>query len=286
MTKDWQSYIKGNWENFITGRAEGHPITEDDLKNIGIWQKADQLKSMFYQNDQRSDCTLIQGGAFVINGRAYLLLGMSTIDILETLSQHKEVEGVIGTGNSLYVSNSCDMVYSTLDETETITRYEVHKTGHPLKVLLKAKVAPLIILNRTFRDESLYAEIKQSKQLDIIVDLGSNCYTAPERFAGTRKARLRSKFVKTARTGHCVINPTLTEKELLFDREEKVTQLINGFNGSFGLGYMLWSELFANSVGMVSNYKLGLKDNPSEIIGYALIKYVEEFEKNNPDLYK
>ena len=97
---EWKLYLKDNWKSYITGREEGHPIVEEDLKQLGIWDKRDDLEQEFYRSDERTDCTLIQAGAFVVNGWAYLILGMSTIDIIETMSQFPEVDGVIGTGNS------------------------------------------------------------------------------------------------------------------------------------------------------------------------------------------
>lgn len=282
---EWKRYLTSNWNSYICGREEGHPIVEEDLKKLGIWDRREDLRAEFHRADEREDCALIQAGAFVVNGWAYLILGMSTIDIIETMSQFDEVDGVIGTGNSLFVSRDCRTVYTTLSEPDTRRRYEVHHTGNVLKYLYEGKVAPLIILNRTFRDKDEYLAVKRKKESKVIVDIGSNFYVDPIRYSGNLKTRLRWKFVKTARTGHCVTNPTLTEKELLFDEQEPLVEVINNFKGSFVLGYMLWSDKFANSVGMISNYSLDLRDNPSEIIGFGLVKLVNEFRKKNPELY-
>jgi len=281
----WKQYLSDNWKNYICGREEGHPIAQGDLERLGIWERRADFRKEFYRSAERDDCALVQAAAFVIDGYAYLILGMSTIDIIETMSQHDEVEGVIGTGNSLFVSRDCTRVYTTLSEPDSQRRYEIHKTGNKLKYIYEGRVAPLVILNRTFRDRDEYFEVKRKKEAGISVDIGSNFYVDPVRYSGKLKARMRWKFVKTARTGHCVTNPTLTEKELLFDEEDEVAALINNFEGSFMLGYMLWSDKFANSVGMVSNYSLDLRDNPSEIIGYSMIKLAKEFRKKHPQLY-
>ena len=283
--QSWKENLSKNWRSYILLKDEGQPIYEEDLKKMGIWQKTDILKNDLYLNIKRKNCVLIQGGAFIINGYAYLILWMSTIDILETMSQHKDITGIVGTGNSLYISKDFKKVYSTLSEEETKKRYEIDKTWHKLKYSYEAKLAPLIILNRTFKNIEESRESKINKQANIIVDIWVNFYTKCVKYSGSLKSRLRWKFIKTARTGHCVTNPTLTEKELLFDKEEEIVNLINNFNGKFCLWYLSWSENFAKTVGMVEVQKLDLKDNPSDIIGFSLLKIAQEFYNKNQELY-
>lgn len=255
------------------------PLTEQSLKQIGIWDRRENLRKKILGNKERGDSTLVQGGALIINDYTYLLLGMGTIDILETMSQFNDIEGIIGAGNALFISKDFKFVYSTLSEEETLKRYEIDKTHHPFKYRYSGKLAPLIILNRAFRSETEFIKTKEKKASEVIFDLGNCFFTKPVRYAGSLKARLRAKFIKTAQTVHCATHPTLSEKEMIFDEFEKIKKLINNFKGYFMLGYVLWNEKFANSIGMQSNYTLDIKDNPIQIIGFVLIKLIQEFHK-------
>lgn len=256
------------------------PLIEKDLRQIGIWDKRESFKKQLFRGNKQRNSVLIQGGAFVVNNHAYLLLGMGTIDILETMSQFGDIEGIIGTGNALFISRNFKFVYSVLSEKETLKRYEINKTHHPFKYRYSSKVAPLIILNRAFKNETEFKEIKGRKANKIIFDLGSCFFTKPTKYSGSIKARLRGKFIKTSTTVHCATHPTLLRREMVFDDPESIKNLINHFDGYFILGYMLWNEKFANSVGIKSNYSLDLKDNPSQIIGFVLIKLLENFIKS------
>jgi hypothetical protein len=278
--------IAGNWDSFIKKKGRGKPINKKDLEELNILQNSDKIKKKFFRNKERGDSILIQGGAFVVGGYAYLVLGMSTIDILETMSEYKGVTGIIGTGNSLYISKDFKKVYATLSEEETIKRYEIDKTGSKLKYKYQAKLAPLIFLNRSVKDAVEFNEIRNRKKDSVLIDLGSNFYLDTVKFSGSKKSRLKWKFVKAARTGRCVANPSLNKKELLFDDEEAVVNAISHFKGSFCLGYMKWTDEVANAVGLIQVKALDLKDNISGIIGFSLLKIAEDFRKRNKDLYK
>lgn len=255
------------------------PLIERDLKQIGIWDRRENLRKQLFCSKKQRNSVLIQGGSFVLDNYAYLLLGMGTIDILETMSQFVDIKGIIGTGNALFVSKSFKFVYSALSREETLKRYEINKTHHPFKYRYSSKLAPLIILNRTFKNETEFKKAKTKKTNEIIFDLGSCFFTNPVKYSGSMKARLRGKFIKVSTAIHCATHPSLLKKEMIFDDLEKIKDLINYFDGYFMLGYMLWNEKFANSVGIKSNYSLDLKDNPSEVIGFVLIKLIENFIK-------
>jgi hypothetical protein len=275
-----------NWKDFMKKKGSGKPMNEKDLEELNIWQNSDKFKNDLYRSDERKDCILIQGGAFVVDGYAYLVLGMSTIDILETMSEHKRVTGIIGTGNSLYISKDFKNVYTTLSEEETEKRYEIDKTGGTLKYAYQAKLAPLIFLNRSIREAVEFNRIRDRGKNHLLIDLGSNFYMDTLKYSGSRKSRLRWKFVKAARTGRCVANPSLNKKELLFDEEEAVLNAIRNFKGSFCLGYMKWTDAVANAVGLIQVKALDLKDNISGIIGFSLLKIAEDFRKRNGELYE
>lgn len=261
-------------------------LNADDLKQMGIWNIKEDLREELLNREKRNNCLIIQGGAFVVDNYAFLILGMGTIDILETLSQFNDIEGIIGTGNALFISRDFRFVYSPLSKEDTLKRYEINKTKHFFKYKYTAKLAPLIILNRAFKDKREFYNIKNKKINEITFDLGNSFFIKSIKYSGTLKSRLRAKFIRTTTTVHCATHPTLAKKELVFDDVDKIKELINNFKGYFLLGYMLWNEKFANSVGMASNYNLDLETNPSQILGFTLLKLAQQFYKNNKNKIK
>lgn len=262
------------------------PISEKDLKEMEVWNNKEKQFKNLYLNSKRGDCVLIQGAGFSYKDHVFLTFGIGVINVLEAFSQFNEVEGIIGTGNTLFLSKDCGNVYSTLSEAETLKRYEIDKTKRKFKYQLEGKLAPLIILNRVFTNHKEFERTKEKKADEISFDLGDTFFTEPVKFSGSLKSRLRSKFINTVRTVHCVHHRTLMEKELFFDSVEEIKKVIDNFKGYFILGYTYFSEIFANSIGMVANSGLKLKDNPSEIISFTILKLVEQFYKKNKNLFK
>ena len=253
---------------------------------MGIWKnKEKQFKNLHFSSE-RDNCILIQGAGFKYNDYVFLTLGIGAINVLEAFSQFNEVQGVVGTGNALFLSKDCSNVYSALSEAETLKRYEIDKTKRKFKYNLGGKIAPLIILNRVFTNHKEFIKTKEKKADKISFDLGDTFFTETIKFAGSLKSRLRAKFVNTVRTVHCVHHQTLMEKELFFNSSEEIKEVINNFKGYFILGYTYFSETFANSIGMVANSELKLKDNSSEIVSFTILKLVEQFYKKNNDLFK
>lgn len=262
------------------------PIGENDLKEMGILEHKDIQRKNLYLNSERNNCIMMQGAGFVFKERVVLTLGIGAINVLEAFSQFNDVEGVVGTGNVLFMSDDCKEAYSALNEEESRNRYEVNKTGRALKYALGAKLAPLIIINRVFAKHDEFIATKARKSKEISFDLGNTFFTEPIKYSGSIKARLRSKFIKTVQTVHCVHHPTLMEKELFFDDFESIKNVINKFNGYFILGYTYFSTTFAESIGMKANFELDIKDNSSEIVSYTILKLVEQFYKKNKQVWE
>ncbi len=260
------------------------PVKQKDLEEMGVWHhKEEQLKQL-YLYDQRGDCILIQGAGILYQGKIYLVLGVGAINVLESFSQFNETQGVVGTGNALFLSKKCQQVYSALNKEETLRRYEIDKTGREFKYGLGGGISKLITINRVFMDEQEFLDAKQKKLEKIVFDLGNTFFTEPIPFSGRKKSRLRDKFVDTARTVHCVHHPTLMEKELFFDSAEQIRSVISQYPGFFMLGYTYFSRIFADSIGLVANFGLDLKYNPSGITSFTILKLIEQFCKKYPEL--
>ena len=262
------------------------PIGEKDLKDMGVWKNKEKQFKNLYLNSERNDCILIQGAGLSYKDHIFLTLGIGAINILEAFSQFDDVQGVIGTGNAFFLSKDCNKVYSALQEKETLKRYKIDKTKRKFKYQVEGKLAPLIILNRVFTNRKEFEKTKAKKADGVSFDLGDTFFTEPVKFSGSLKSRLRSKFINTVRTVHCVHHRTLMEKELFFDSKEDVIKVIDKFEGYFMLGYTYFSETFANSIGMDANFKLDIKDNSSEIVSFTILKLVEQFYKKNKNLFK
>jgi len=261
------------------------PIDENDLKEMGIWEYKEEQLNNLYLSSERKECILIQGAGFMYKGLVFLTLGIGAINVLEAFSQFDEIDGVVGTGNALFLSRDCKYVFSALSEQETSIRYEIDKTHRKFKYSEGGKLGPLIILNRVFTDKKEFNETKIKKNNDLAFDLGNTFFTNPAKYSGSRKSRLRNKFINTVRTVHCVHHPTLMEKELFFDSFKDIEKTINNFSGYFMLGYTYFSETFASSIGMVANFQVDIKDNPSEITSFTILKLVQQFYRNHHECF-
>ncbi|MDO8740581.1 MAG: hypothetical protein Q7J54_03330 [Candidatus Woesearchaeota archaeon] len=269
------SYDQYAWRSRLTKC----PLHEQDLTDMKLMGHKDAQRKLLYKSSERDNCTLMQGAGFLYKRRVYLTLGVGSINILEAFSQFGEVEGIVGTGNALFLSKDFKNVYSTLSYEETINRYEIDKTNRTFKYSEGGPIGPLIVLNRVFCNYEEYVHIKGSRCNDLAFDLGNAFFVKPMKF-GHERSRLRAKFVNAVRTVHCVHHPTIMEKELFFDSADNIKNIINNFDGYFLKGYTYFSNTFANSIGMVANFKLRLLDNPSEIVSYTILKLVEEFSRN------
>ena len=270
------SYNQYEWRTRLTKC----PLYEQDIIEMGLMGHKNAQRKLLYKSSERDNCMLIQGAGFLYKGRVYLTLGVGAINTLEAFSQFNEVESVVGTGNALFLSKDFKNAYSALSLDETIKRYEIDKTNRIFKYSEGGPIGPLIILNRVFCDYNEYLHTKNSKSANLAFDLGNMFFVNPIKFGGSEKSRLRAKFVNAVRTVHCVHHPTVMEKELFFDSYEDIKNAINNFNGYFLKGYTYFSNTFAESIGMVANFKLKLLDNPSEIVSYTTLKLVEEFLRN------
>ncbi len=260
----------------------GHPLDENDLKRLGIWQEGDSLREKLFKSSERKDCILMQGGAFVFKDYAFPLLGVGAMDYLEPLSELRTIDGIIGTGNVLFIDKNFENVYSALSESETLKRYEIDKTNHPFKWIEKSKIGPLIIFNRALKDYNEFYRIKEKKKKKIIYDMGHSFFIQPHKINN----RYRERLAKTATVAHCIAHYTLSKKELIFDSQNKVNEAFKHFNGYLMLGYMVYSNKLLHSMSIENNYRLGLKDNSYPITAYVIFKLVQEFYENNKNLDK
>lgn len=225
---------------------------ENDLKKMGIFARYDKLRSLLYKSDERRDCVLIQGAAFVVDGLAYLLMGVGGIDFLDSLARNVEVDGVIGIGNALFISKDFEFVYSAHSKEELIRGYELEGFEHAdrYNFLYSAPIGSLIFLLRSFKTKEEFYRTKKKYEGQIVFDIEDTFARAPVKFSGSLRARLRSKFIKTARVVHCARRPTLQEKECLFDAEDQIKSAVNCFRGKFVLVYTLWNQVLCDVVGM------------------------------------
>lgn len=224
-------------------------LDENDLIRLGITHDYLRLRRVLYKSNERDDCILVQSAAFVSRGKAFLIMGVGGIDFLDALGRNRDVDGIIGNGNALFVSKDFRNTYSAHTSQELIECFELDGPGTKFKFLENAPIGPLIFLLRSFQTVDEYEEAK--KKVNKIVFQSSSTFAGePTRFAGSLKSRLRGKFVATARVVHCARRPNLMRKECLFESRENVYQAINRFHGSFELVYTLWSQELCDAIGM------------------------------------
>lgn len=262
----------------VINKTDKLMLTEKDLAKIGIWNEYDSLRAQLYKADQRQDCVIIQGSAFVVKGKAFLMTGVGGIDFLDSLAQLDEVDGVIGNNNTLFVSKNFDHVYSAHTTDELVKCYELE--GAPSHVKIKfledAPMAPLIFILRSFKTRDEY-EATKKKSGNILFEAANTFAGPPVRYAGHLKSRLRGKFLGTARVMHCARRPTVEKKEALFDSKDKISEAINNFKGHFSLVYTLWSQEMCDAVGMGKTRELSETYNPVDPITPHLLKIAKDF---------
>jgi hypothetical protein len=271
---EWRDYIRRYYK-------VGQPLREKDLTHIGVWDEKEELRKKLYKSSEREDHLLIQGGAFVYRGFAFMVLGVGAMDYLEPLSELQTIDGIVGTGNVLFMSRDFKRLYSALSEDETLKRYEIDETHHPFKWVEHAKVAPLVFLNRAFTDYSEFDAIKEKKKNKILYDLGHTFFIEPQKV----NYRGREKLIKTLRVAHCIAHHTLNMKELIFDSLDDIGEAVKSYDGFIIKGYMKYSLELANSMTIKNNYKLGLKYNIYPIVAYVMFKLSQEFYDKNKKLF-
>lgn len=251
-------------------------LTESNLKEFGIWDNYNPLRELLYKAEQRRDCVLIQGSAFVVEGQAFLIMGVGGIDFLDSLAQLDGVDGIIGNGNALFLSADFRNVYSAHTTEELVRCYELEGSNTKHKFLEGASIAPLIFLLRSMHSLDEY-EATKKKAGELMFETANTFAGNPVRFAGSLKSRLRGKFLATARVVHCARRPTLEYKECLFCSYDKVRTAIDKYRGYFALVYTLWSQEMCDAVGMRNTRKLAESYNPTDPITPHLLKMAKNF---------
>lgn len=251
-------------------------LNEEDLIRYDIWNCYDSLRGQLYKADERKDCVLVQGAAFVVKGKAFLLLGVGGIDFLDSLSHFQEVDGIIGNGNALFLSRDFQNIYSAHKIEELIGCYELEGSDVKIKFLESAPIASLIFLMRSFHNLEVYdaAKMKVSK---IVFEVSNTFSGEPVRCAGSLKSRLRSKFISTARVVHCARRPTLMKKECLFDSYKDIYNAVNNFKDYFALVYTLWDQVLCDAIGMRETRKLSSMHNPTDPITPYFVEIARRF---------
>lgn len=251
-------------------------LTEEDLKQYDIWNNYDLLRSQLHKADERKDCVLIQGAAFVVKGKAFLVIGVGGIDFLDSIAQLDEVDGIIGIGNALFLSKDFKNIYSAHTSEELIKFYELEGSDVKINFLESAPVAPLIFLLRSLHNLNDYNKTKE--KIGKIIFEAANTFSGHSvRFAGSLKSRLRNKFLATARVVHCARRPTLEKKEVLFDPYDNVRKVVDNFKGHFALVYTLWNQELCDAVGMGKTRQLSKTYNPTDPITPHLLKMTKIF---------
>jgi len=246
-------------------------LKEEDLRYSNIWDDCESLRTELFNADQRKDCILIQGAAFVVQGRAFLMMGIGGIDFLDSLSQLDEVDGIIGNGNALFLSRDFKNVYSAHSNQELINCYEIEGYTAKVKFLYEAPLAPLIFLLRGFHSREDYDHTK-IKIGNILFEEINTYAGEPIRFAGSLKSRLRGKFISTARVVHCASRPSFMNKESLFDSQEDIHKCLDNFRGRFALVYTMWDQKLCDVVGMSNTRKTANTYNPTDPITPHLVR--------------
>jgi hypothetical protein len=217
---------------------------------------------------RREGCVIVQAGGFILGGKAFLVSGTGTINILEAIAQFEEVDGIVGNGNALFLSSDFRHIYSTLTEAETLDCYESKKTNRRMPYALSAELWPFIFLQRAFKQQSEYETLRNHER-DIWLSDGNEFIRHPISSAGRYRSRLMSKLAKTSRVVHCCHRPTMKHKEMLFDSEKDIIDVSKGFQGDVILGYTLYSQDLESILGFESFVKW--KDNPSERMSMLLL---------------
>jgi len=252
--------------------------TENDLTQYNIWKDYELLRKQLYKADSKKNCIIIQGGAFVVKGKAFLLVGIGCIDLLDSLAQLDEVDGIIGNGNSVFISEGFDHIYSAHTTEELIDCYELEErnSSTQIKFLEDAPLAPLIFLVRALHDREQYESTKR-KVKNITFEVLDTFAGSPVKYAGSLKSRLRGKFINTVRVVHCAQRPRIKRKECLFDSYDTVYNSINKFKGHFSLVYTIWNQLMCEAIGMRNTRKLSATYNPSDPITPHFLEIAKKF---------
>lgn len=241
------------------------------------------LRAQLYKADQRNDCIIIQGAAFVVKGKAFLMTGVGGINFLDSLAQLEDVDGIIGNNNAIFISNDFNHIYSAHTKEELVKCYELEGAPSHIKIkfLENAPMAPLIFITRSFKTRDEY-EATKKKVGNILFEVtnaisGPTFARPPVRYAGSLKSRLRGKFLDTFKIVHCTHRPTFVKKEALFDSEDKVREAISKFRGHVCLVYTLWNQVMSDTMGMAEVRKLSTTYNPTDLITPHFIKIAKDF---------
>lgn len=240
-------------------------LSAEDLDHMKVWQHYAGARSRLYKASEREDCILIQGSAFVVRGVAFLLLGVGGIDFLDSLSRNPFVDGIIGNGNALFISKDCRNVYSAHSSEEMLRAYEFEAGNSSLSFIEGAPLGSVIFLLRSFKEQREY-ESTRTKVAPLFFETADTYAGYPVRYSGTLKARLKCKFIATARVVHCARRPSLMLKESLFDSHEEMCSTIGKYNGAFSLVYTKWSQYLCDAIGMNATRQLLPSYNPTDAI--------------------
>lgn len=252
-------------------------LTEQELHHHGVWDEYAQLRQQLYKADQRKDCILIQGAAFVIEGKAFLVVGVGGIHFLDSLAQMDGVDGVIGNSNTIFLSKDFSHVYSAHTPDELVERYQIFDNPKSITFIDGAPLVPLIFLLRSFYDQNEYNQTKE-KMSKLLFEEENTFAGEPIRYAGKIKARLRKKFIDTCRIAHCTYRPILYKKECLFDSHIDVYEAINKFRGHFALLYSVWRQDISDAYGVSRVRKLAKGTyNPTDAISPHFLHMAKRF---------
>ncbi len=257
-------------------------LTENDKVIQDINMNYDLFRSELYKSDEREDCILIQGSAFVYNKQAYLLMGVGGIDFLDSIAHLKNIDGIIGNGNTLFIKKNFKYIYSAHNSEELNNCFELECSDKNIEFKKRAKIGNLIFLLRSFQNLNEYISTKKKKNL--FFEESNTFSSYPIHFSGSFKSRLRSKFISTSRVVHCSRRPSLLKKECLFDSYKEIYGAINLFKGSFVLIYTLWNQEMCDAVGMNNTRELTKSYNPTDSITPNFLKIIDYYNKFNKRL--
>jgi len=252
-------------------------LTEQELYRYGVWDEYIDLRQQLYKADQRKECVLIQAAAFVIEGKAFLVVGVGGIHFLDSLASMDGVDGVIGNSNTIFISKDFSHVYSAHTQDELVERYQIFDNPKSIKFIDEAPLAPLIFLLRSFYSQNEYNQTKK-KISNMLFEEENTFAGEPIRYAGKVKARLRKKFIDTSRIAHCTYRPVLYAKECLFDSHDAVYKAINMFKGHFSLVYSMWRQDISDAYGVSRVRKLAKGTyNPTDAISPHFLHIARRF---------
>lgn len=231
-------------------------------ENITPEEKQKLFAQLLNVEERRKEgCILIQAGGIVIGGKAFLITGTGTINILEAIAQYSDIDGIIGNGNALFIGKDFGQIYCTLTEEETFQCYESRETGRRMRYVYSAKLWPVVFLQRAFKDYEEYKRFREGQNNVWLIN-ETEFVKKPVNFRSRYRNRLRDKFAKTCQVVHCCHRPTMQRKEMLYDSSGEISEVVDKFSGKFILGYTFYNIDLEKILGFVNFVKW--KNNPSE----------------------